>query len=70
MIIRLRKDYFLSKAAGKKIWELFFKTANTSQGPPRISDEELKRLVNSKLNGRQVRDFNGICAVPLADNRL
>jgi SpoVK/Ycf46/Vps4 family AAA+-type ATPase len=60
----------LSKAAGKKIWELFFKTANTSQGPPCISDEELKRLVNSKLNGRQVRDFYGICTVPLADNRL
>jgi len=60
----------LSKAAGKKIWELFFKTSNTSQGPPRISDEELKRLVNSKLNGRQVRDLYGICTIPLADNRV
>jgi hypothetical protein len=46
------------------------KTANTSQGPPRISNEELKRLVNSKLNGRQVRDLYGISTVPLADNRL
>jgi SpoVK/Ycf46/Vps4 family AAA+-type ATPase len=45
----------LSKDAGKKIWEQFIKMANTSKGPARISVEELNLLVNSKLNGRQVR---------------
>jgi SpoVK/Ycf46/Vps4 family AAA+-type ATPase len=60
----------LSKVAGKKVWELFMKTSNTSQGPPRINADELKRLVNCKLNGRLVRDFYGIPTVPLADNRF
>jgi hypothetical protein len=41
----------LSKATGKKIWELFMKTADTAQGPPRINSDELKRLFNCKLNG-------------------
>jgi len=41
-----------------------------SQGPARISAAELQLLVNSKLNGRQVRDFRGISPVPLAYNRL
>jgi hypothetical protein len=54
----------LSKAAGKKVWELFMKTANTSQGPPRINADELKCLVNCKLNGRLVRDFYGISTIP------
>jgi SpoVK/Ycf46/Vps4 family AAA+-type ATPase len=59
-----------SKAAGKKIWELFFKTAKTSQGPPHINANELKRLVSSNLNGRLVRESYGISTVPLTDNRL
>jgi len=41
-----------------------------SQGPARISAAEVRLLVNSKRNGRQVRDFCGISPVPLAYNRL
>jgi hypothetical protein len=44
----------LSKDAGKKIWERFIERARTSQGPAKVKPDELNRLVNSKLNGRQV----------------
>jgi hypothetical protein len=50
----------LTKDAGKKVWELFIRKANISQGPANISVAELKLLVNSKLNSRQVREF---CAI-------
>ncbi|KAG9231368.1 hypothetical protein BJ875DRAFT_469707 [Amylocarpus encephaloides] len=46
----------LTKDAGKKVWELFIRKANTSQGPANISVAELKLLVNSKLNGRQIKN--------------
>lgn len=45
----------LTKDAATKVWELFIRNAKTSQGPANISVAELKRLVNCKLNGRQVR---------------
>jgi len=44
----------LSKDAGRKIWERFIERARTSQGPAKVKPDELNRLVNSKLNGRQV----------------
>ena len=44
----------LSKAAGRQIWELFIKRARTSEGPAEVEPDELDRLVNTKLNGRQV----------------
>lgn len=56
----------LTQDAGKKIWELFIESANTSQGPTNISSAELKLLVNSKHNGKQVRDFCGISSVSSA----
>ena len=59
----------LSNDAGKKVWALFIETANTPQGAAKISSAELQLLVNSKLNGRQVRDSScGISPVPLAYN--
>jgi hypothetical protein len=36
----------------------------------RINTDELKRLVNCKLNGRLVRDFYSISTIPLANNRF
>jgi len=51
--LMLRYDN-LSKDAGKKIWERFIEQARTPQGPAKVKPDELKRLVNSKLNGRQV----------------
>jgi SpoVK/Ycf46/Vps4 family AAA+-type ATPase len=45
----------LSKAAGRKIWQQFLEKATTSQGPASVKSKELDLLVNSKLNGRQVR---------------
>jgi len=53
--VMLRYDD-LSKDAGKKVWEKFIERAITSQGPAVISSEEFKRLVNSKLNGRQIKN--------------
>jgi hypothetical protein len=44
----------LSKAAGRQIWERFIERARTSIGPAEVKPEELDRLVNNKLNGRQV----------------
>jgi hypothetical protein len=44
----------LSKDAGRKIWERFIERARTSQGSAKVKPDELNRLVNSKLNGRQV----------------
>jgi hypothetical protein len=49
----------LTKDAGRKVWKQFIATANTSQGAARIDDAELQLLVNSKLDGRQVRDSYG-----------
>jgi hypothetical protein len=43
----------LSKDAGRHIWERFIEQARTSQGPAKVKPDELNRLVNSKLNGRQ-----------------
>jgi hypothetical protein len=47
----------LSKTTGKKVWKRFIERANTSKGPANISSKELDLLVNSKLNGRQIRVF-------------
>jgi hypothetical protein len=44
----------LSKVARRQIWERFIERARTSKGPAEVKPEELDRLVNSKLNGRQV----------------
>ncbi|KAF4636545.1 hypothetical protein G7Y89_g1523 [Cudoniella acicularis] len=54
--VMLRYDD-LSKDAGKKVWEQFIKRASMSEGPARINSEELKSLVDSKLNGRQIKNF-------------
>jgi hypothetical protein len=42
------------KYAGRKIWEQLIKRVHTPQGPAKVKPDELNRLVNSKLNGRQV----------------
>jgi len=60
----------LSKDAGKKVWEKFIERAITSQGPAVISSEEFKRLVNSKLNGRQVRVICSISLFSVANSLL
>jgi len=60
----------LTRDAGTKVWKQFIAIAKTSQGEAKISDAELKLLVSSKLNGRQVRDSCGISPVPLAYNGL
>ena len=44
----------LTKAAGQRIWELFLDRPCAYGEPTKITPEELNRLVNSKLNGRQV----------------
>jgi hypothetical protein len=60
----------LSKAIGKKVWELFIKTINISQGLLYINTDKFKYLVNYKLNNRLVKDFYSISTIPLANNRL
>jgi SpoVK/Ycf46/Vps4 family AAA+-type ATPase len=54
----------LSKEAGRKIWQLFLQRAIIRQGPAEVKPDELKRLVNSKLNGRQVRFIHFKLASP------
>jgi hypothetical protein len=44
----------LNSNARKNIWETFLNRAHTSKGPAKITPGELTRLVESKLNGRQV----------------
>jgi hypothetical protein len=44
----------LSKAAGRQIWEQFIERARTTKRPVEVKPEDLNRLVNNKLNGRQV----------------
>ncbi|KAF1963459.1 P-loop containing nucleoside triphosphate hydrolase protein [Byssothecium circinans] len=46
----------LSSYARKQIWGHFLSRSDTSYGPPDILDEELERLVTSKLNGRQIKN--------------
>jgi hypothetical protein len=50
------KYNILTQDRERKVWKQFITRANTSQGGARISNEELQRLVSSKLNSRQVRD--------------
>jgi hypothetical protein len=45
----------LSKEAGRKIWEQFIERAGIAQGE--IEANELKCLVNNKLNGRQASNL-------------
>jgi SpoVK/Ycf46/Vps4 family AAA+-type ATPase len=45
----------LTQDRARKVWTQFIARANTSQGGAMISSEDLQLLVNSNLNGRQVR---------------
>jgi hypothetical protein len=45
----------LTSSAKSEVWRNFLARACTSYGAPSISDDELKRLSNTHLNGREVR---------------
>jgi SpoVK/Ycf46/Vps4 family AAA+-type ATPase len=54
----------LSEDARKQIWGHFLNRAKTSQGVVEISEKELVKLTESKLNGRQVRVLLNVSRVP------
>ncbi|OCK99266.1 uncharacterized protein K441DRAFT_210636 [Cenococcum geophilum 1.58] len=46
----------LKSDAKSEVWRNFLSRACTSYGDPSISDDELKRLSNTHLNGREIRN--------------
>jgi SpoVK/Ycf46/Vps4 family AAA+-type ATPase len=55
----------LSSEARKRIWGQFLSQMRTTYGAPNIRDEELERLVSSKLNGRQVGCLDFVSGVSI-----
>jgi len=62
--LMLRFDKLDSKSR-RSIWNTFLNRANTSKGPADIKPSELERLIEVKLNGRQVRTLYTLLKVSL-----
>jgi hypothetical protein len=62
--LMLRFDELDSKSR-RSIWNTFLNRANTSKGPADIKPSELERLIEVKLNGRQVRTLYTLLKVSL-----
>jgi len=60
----------LDSNARKNIWETFLNRACTSKGPAKINPSDLERLVEVKLNGRQVRTSYTILKVSFLNSPL